>query len=572
MKSISKYYYLGAGFLAGFLLSLIAVTIEDFQHHISIRETLSSLNHFMAPTLIGIISSVIAYYLWKIKNQEIQNKTHLLENQAKNKTIFSNISEVIAILNENGLSIYQSSNIERFFGWTPEELNGKKCINIVHPEDQKLVLDTFKYLHQNENNSRTIRYRYKCKNGSYTPVRLSAINLLHHQDVKGILCNYKEISSLVKNEQSLMDSENKYRGLFENMIDVVTMLDNNKQIIDINPAGTKLFEYSKEELLSMTIDQLVFQGDKKVSDEYFQKLEDTGSYSMYEGRVISKTGKIIWMQVNSSEFIKDGVVVGSQDICRDITKQKEVEIKLEQTFKELQKLNTDKDRLLSILAHDLKNPFNSILGFLNLLSDNLREYDINQIEEYLNIINNASQNTYNLLENILTWVKTYSGKIPFEPQKLNFGSLCLDIVEGMMLIADKKNITINYLPKEQIIISADKNMLETILRNLISNSIKFTEEGGQIEINTEKNGSNYTINVSDNGIGMTPDAIKKIFDISQTYTTRGTAKEEGTGFGLLLCQEFIKINGGEIWIESKLGKGSNLKFTLPLFVEHPISV
>jgi len=335
----------------------------------------------------------------------------------------------------------------------------------------------------------------------------------------------------------------------------------------MNPAGTKLFEYSKEELLNMTVDQLVFLGDKEVSDEYFQKLENTGSYSMYEGRVITKTGKIKWMQVNSSEFIKDGVVVGSQDICRDITERKEIEIKLDQAFTELKKMNTDKDRLLSILAHDLKSPFNSILGFLNLLSDNIREYDIKQIEEYLNIINTASQNTYNLLENILTWIKANSGKIPFTPQKIVFSALCQDIIESLELIAGKKNIKINDLNKDALIIWADKNMLEIILRNIISNAIKFTEENGQIEIKTEKNSKMCTVTVSDNGIGMSPDAIKKAFDISQTYTTRGTAKEEGTGFGLLLCQEFIKINRGEIWIESELGKGSDLKFTLPVFKE-----
>jgi len=452
-------------------------------------------------------------------------------------------------------------------GWSPEDLYETHYLEMIHENDHSLVEQTFHDLLKQKNNTATIRYRYKCKGGKYTLVQLTATNLTHNPDIKGVLCNYKDISERVKDEQALVDNEHKYRGLFENMIDVVTMLDNNKRIIDMNPAGTKLFEYSKEELLNMTVDQLVFLGDKEVSDEYFQKLENTGSYSMYEGRVITKTGKIKWMQVNSSEFIKDGVVVGSQDICRDITERKEIEIKLDQAFTELKKMNTDKDRLLSILAHDLKSPFNSILGFLNLLSDNIREYDIKQIEEYLNIINTASQNTYNLLENILTWIKANSGKIPFTPQKIVFSALCQDIIESLELIAGKKNIKINDLNKDALIIWADKNMLEIILRNIISNAIKFTEENGQIEIKTEKNSKMCTVTVSDNGIGMSPDAIKKAFDISQTYTTRGTAKEEGTGFGLLLCQEFIKINRGEIWIESELGKGSDLKFTLPVYKE-----
>ena len=567
MKHRNKYYYLGVGFFTGFLLSLIAITVEDYQHYISIRKALSSLHHYIAPTLIGFTVSGISYLFWKLKEQEILSRNTLLESQARNNTMISNISDVITIKNAKGIMTYNSPNVERFFGWSPEDLNGDYYLNFVHPDDHKLAQNTFTSLLKDEGSNQTIRLRYKSKDSSYKTIQINAINLLHNPDINGILCNYKDISEQLKNEQALINSEHKYRGLFENMSDIVTMLDKDKNIIDINPAATDVFGYSKEELLNMSIGQLVFQGDKTVSDEYFQKLEDTGSYSMYEGRVITKTGKIKWLQVNSNEFTKDGVVIGSQDICRDITQRKEIEIKLEQAFKELKKLNTDKDRLLSILAHDLKNPFNSILGFLNLLSNNLREYDMNQIEEYLNIINDASQNTYNLLGNILTWVKANSGKIPFEPQKLDFNSLCQDIIESTELIAKKKNIKVSFLPMEQIIIFADKNMLETILRNLISNSIKFTEENGQVDILAEKNKTTYTISVSDNGIGMSKDAIKKVFDISKTYTTKGTAQEDGTGFGLLLCQDFAKINGGEIQIESELGKGSDMKFTLPVFTE-----
>ncbi|MGZ2368635.1 PAS domain S-box protein [Ancylomarina sp. YFZ004] len=567
MKDISKYYYLTFGFLVGFLLSLVAVIAEDYQHQIPIREALSSFLHYTVPILIGIISSIIAYLLWKIKNQEITNKNNLLENQDRNNTMISNISDVIAIKNAKGIMTYNSPNIEHFFGWSPEELIGDYYLNIIHPDDQNLARNTFNNLLKDEGKNQTLRLRLKCKDCSYKPIQITAINLMNNPDINGILCNYKDITEQLKNEQALIYNEHKYRGLFENMIDIVTMLDKDKRIIDINPAATELFEYSREELLNMTIDQLVFQGDKESSNEHFQELEDTGSYSMYEGRVITKTGKIKWLQVNSSEFVKDGIVIGSQDICRDITQQKEIEIKLDRAFKELKKMNTDKDRLLSILAHDLKSPFNSILGFLNLLSNNIREYNINEIEEYVNIINDASQNTYHLLENILIWVKANSGEISYKPQKLNFTDTCKEVIDNLKLSADIKNIKINAPSMDGNILFADQNLLVAVLRNLVSNSIKFTEENGQIDICSERNHKNLTITVSDNGVGMTTEAIKKVFDISQTYTTKGTADESGTGFGLLLCQEFVEINGGEIWIESELGKGCEIKFTTPLFVD-----
>ncbi len=570
MKNITKYYFLIIGFFAGFILSLVGVTVEDFQHNIPMREALTSFHHYFAPILTGFVLSMVGYLYWKIKSYEVSDKKKLIENQIKVNTMISNSSDVIAIINNKGFITYQSSNVTFFFGWLPEELDQKNYLENVHSKDYERVKHALNNLFRDENKSCKLRLEYKCKNGLYKPIQLTAINLTHNKNIKGILCNYQDITEHLEHERASINNEYQFRALFENMIDIVTMLDNDKRIIDVNPAAIELLEYSKEELLDMTIDQLIFQGDKAKSDEYFNKLQNTGSYAMYEGRVITKSGKIKWLQVNSTKYIKDGKCIGSQDIGRDITQQKEVEIELEKTLKELEKINIDKDRLLSILAHDLKSPFNSILGFLNLLSNNIREYSIDEIEEYVNIINNSTQNTYNLLIDILTWVKANSGKIPYEPQILGCNDICEEVIENLNLAAKIKNIKIIPPELNEIILFADKNLLEAVLRNLISNAIKFTHEGGNVQISIKADDSNASITVSDNGVGMTDETIKKIFDISQTYTTKGTAEENGTGFGLLLCQEFIELNGGKIWIESELGKGSHINFTTSLFIDQEI--
>lgn len=227
------------------------------------------------------------------------------------------------------------------------------------------------------------------------------------------------------------------------------------------------------------------------------------------------------------------------------------------------KLNADKDRFITILAHDLKSPFNSILGFLNLLTENIRKYDIDKIEKNVIIINNSACNTFRLLEDLLLWVRANSGKIPYEPQKLNFGTICNEVIENLKLTANTKNITIIHFSASEINIFADKNMLNTVLRNLISNSIKFTNKNGRIDIYAEQNQSNITISVTDNGVGINPDTLNKLFDISEKVTTSGTADEMGTGLGLLLCKEFVEKHGGKIWVASELGKGSSFQFTLP---------
>jgi len=162
------------------------------------------------------------------------------------------------------------------------------------------------------------------------------------------------------------------------------------------------------------------------------------------------------------------------------------------------------------------------------------------------------------------WVRANSGKIPFEPQKLNFATICNEVIENLKLTANSKNITINHFATDEINIFADINMLNTVLRNLVSNSIKFTNKNGRINIYAETNHANVIITISDNGIGIEPDTRNKLFDISKKITTDGTENEKGTGLGLLLCKEFVEKHNGKIWVESELGKGSDFKFTMPL--------
>src|ERR1035437_6435859 len=226
---------------------------------------------------------------------------------------------------------------------------------------------------------------------------------------------------------------------------------------------------------------------------------------------------------------------------------------LKESEKQLLQLNVDKDRFISILGHDLKSPFNNILGLSEVLTEDIRKLNIDEIEDISNNINKSAIITNNLLEDILMWARTQQGKIPFKSQILNFRDICINILEILNSNANAKNIIINYSVPDAINIFADTDMLKTVLRNLISNAIKFTNSGGRININAEENSGNIIISVSDNGVGITPVNLAKLFDISEVITTKGTAKETGTGLGLLLCKEFVEKHGGKIWLESEVG-------------------
>jgi PAS domain S-box-containing protein len=306
------------------------------------------------------------------------------------------------------------------------------------------------------------------------------------------------------------------------------------------------------DIIKINIEEAI-KSDKNMNYE-FRIIRPDGNI-----RNISAYGKIVKDKTNKPiKFI---------GVNMDISDFKNAELAIKENERKLLQLNVDKDRFISILSHDLKSPFNNLLGLSEVLTEDIRKLDIAEIEDIANNIYKSARISYNLLEDILMWARTQQGKIPFKLQNLSFADICKNILEILNPNANAKNIAINYSAPNEINVFADIDMLKTVLRNLLSNAIKFTNKNGAIDIYAEENAGNVTITVSDNGVGIQPDNLTKLFDISEVLTTSGTAKETGTGLGLLLCKEFVEKHGGKIWVESEVGKGSDFKFTLPIPVE-----
>ncbi len=223
-----------------------------------------------------------------------------------------------------------------------------------------------------------------------------------------------------------------------------------------------------------------------------------------------------------------------------------------------------KDRFFSIIAHDLKNPMNNILGFSELLLMKIKKNDTSEKEMIAHAIKNSVIQTYNLLENLLEWSLSQSKKIPFNPEKINLRQLIEEEKDFYLSFIASKKLNIEFRGEKDIDIFADRNMFKTILRNLITNSVKYSNPGGKIKIESKRLPSFVEIAISDTGVGIAPERIDKIFTLDEKITTRGTAEEKGSGLGLLLCKEFIERHKGRIWIKSELHKGTTVFFTLPL--------
>jgi signal transduction histidine kinase len=226
-------------------------------------------------------------------------------------------------------------------------------------------------------------------------------------------------------------------------------------------------------------------------------------------------------------------------------------------------LNKMKDKLFSIIAHDLKNPFNTVLGFSDLLLDGFQKLSDDKKLKYIELINTSSKKIFNLLDNLLFWSRAQINLIPFNPEKLNY----LDIVQqnSKLLEADywKKNISMETNIPSSLMIFGDKNMINMVTRNLLSNAVKYSHTNSKIYIHHTFIENMVEIQITDKGVGISQENIDKLFQIGNSFQRAGTSGEEGSGLGLLLCKDFIEKHGGKMSVYSVMGKGSTFGFTLP---------
>ena len=283
----------------------------------------------------------------------------------------------------------------------------------------------------------------------------------------------------------------------------------------------------------------------------------------YELEQKCKDGSWVWVEATATpHHDENGKFIGLNGVTRDISLRKKAEAEVELKTKQLVAANEDKDRFVSILAHDLRSPFQTLLGLLALLNKDIESHTTKEIAAFVKTLYESANNTYNFLEDLLNWAQ--SQKIPFQPREIPFKYIWLDTISAIKGSANGKGISIlNNIPLD-LLLYADGNMLKTVLRNLISNSIKFTHKGGRITLSSVESKEGIKISVTDTGVGMTKDVASKLFEISSSCTTKGTLNEKGSGFGLVLCHVFIEKHEGMILVESELGKGSVFTFVLPV--------
>ncbi len=367
----------------------------------------------------------------------------------------------------------------------------------------------------------------------------------------------------MKIEDHFLRDDNRFKQLIKNSFDMIVLMDCSGIQHYVSESCEKILGYKQEELIGIpVIEKMIHSEDQELTKKGFIDIIENKANGGTQYRHLHKNGSWVYLEAYGTNQLDNPVIKSVVLNVRDVTERKNAEQIIKKNELRLKELNAAKDKLFSIIAHDLRSPFNGILGFSELLIKSTKDFEVSESEKYLGIINSSAKNTLILLDNLLNWAKTQTGQIIYKPEKINLASIVKEVLEISSSIAKIKNITLNYIQPDAIEVYTDLNMLKIVLRNLISNAIKFTNLNGTIEVSTIQNQNNIEITVSDNGIGMDEETLNKLFKINTTLKTAGTASEKGSG--LILCKEFVEKQNGKISVESKLGIGSDFRFTLPL--------
>lgn len=373
------------------------------------------------------------------------------------------------------------------------------------------------------------------------------------------------VESSLRNKQS-DDKLKKLSMAVEQSPSMLMITDSNAYIEYINPRVTEITGYILSDFNGT--DLFHHHANHNPENTVSEITETVAKGLIWRGNTCHarKSGELFWeFSTISPIYDNEGHLTGYIKVSEDITEKRKSEEAIKKYADELRESNASKDKMFSIIAHDLRTPFNGLLAFSDVLSTDYDLLSKEEVHEYIGVINDLSRNTFNLLEKLLQWSRLQTGRMEFNPVNFALKDSVETVINLLSANARGKKITFTADIDPGIKIFADANMVNSVIRNITSNAIKFTPENGSVKINAViLQDKMAEICISDTGVGLKQQDIDKLFRVEIQYSTKGTGGESGTGLGLLLCKEFVEKNGGSIRVESEPEKGSRFIFTLPL--------
>jgi PAS domain S-box-containing protein len=550
------------------LISLLPVTIVVIGvDHIIDRATLDENPNWILLSFVKLMAALpvlgfVIFYLAKLLDHRLSDTRIALEkSEEKFRTIFESNSTAILIIEKDSTISMVNNAYCRMTGYMHDEVEGQSWTKFI-PESELPRLKEFnrlRYLQSPELPS-VYEFLFNKKDGE---TRVGLMSVFFDPRLNQIVISIADITERKEMENSLHESREQYRKLVELQGEGLVIVDQEERYIFANPAADRIMGVPSGSLVGRKINGFVSEATLDQIKKQTE-LRSTGNRSTYEMDITRPDGeKRVLLITATPNFNKAGEFESSLGIFLDITDRKNIENELKKNESALKALNTTKDKLFSIIAHDLRGPVGTSADLLEVMIESYESFSGEEQLKMLEILKNSAKSTFNLLETLLSWSVIQTGNIVFKPELFNLTKCIETIVGNMVPTAFSKNITLRYEPKDDIYTYADQNMIQTVFRNLIGNAIKFTFRGGTVEIKAVNQGDKTEISISDNGVGMDEETRRNLFILDKQHSRYGTENEKGTGLGLILCKEFIERHGGHIHVESEKGNGSNFIFDIP---------
>lgn len=486
------------------------------------------------------------------------------------RSIFETATEGI-ILTENGKITLANIAFAHMFGYkTIEEVIGLRPIEFIPEKDKHRAEEEYLFLERENKPIKSIYDGYTT-NGDLIIVE-KGIQKFSAANANYIIESFTDITEQQKAKNALEESEERYRSITENIDDAIWTMDYNKKSSKffISPSVFEITKYTDEEFVhdSKLWIRIIHPDDKENTISKLKRVykDSVRKQVELEYRILDKYGSLVWVR-NKLNFARNefGKIEKIFGLFSDITLNKKNEEKVLKTTNELKTLNDSKDKFISIVSHDLRTPFSSILGFTDLL---LMDDDISaeKQKQYIGFIQESAQNMLKLVNSILDWTRLQTGRIEYIAERLDAQTVANNSIKMLSGNAIKKDIKLYSTIEHEVFVHGDRNLLLQAFNNLISNAIKFTQPGGEVFISAEPIIDKKVIqfSVNDTGVGISDKDIGKLFTVDSKHTTMGTKGEKGSGLGLSLVKEIIHMHGGEISVESGSNTGTSFIFTIPI--------
>lgn len=470
--------------------------------------------------------------------------------------LFDNSFDAILLTAPDGHIYNANKAATEMFGLTVVEFNQKGRDGIIDPDDPRLKVALATRASEGKFIGELTGIK---KDGTRFPVELSSA-IYRDEHGKAFSCIIiRDISKRVSMEKSLAEQEANARAIMESSNETLVLADISGQIIDCNETFIRRLNTPREKLIGKNVFQLEPFLNLINRKEEIVKIVESGKPLLLQLEVSGLWYDVAINPVRYKDQLTSRVAVFS----KEITAQKKAEQALRDNEDNLRKLNATKDQFFSIVAHDIKNPINAIVGFSDLLQEKIKNLQREDLHQMAAIIYKSATGIVDLLDNLALWARTQTGRLAFNPKMINIHDVIAGSVNLLSAQALQKSIEIQLDLPLSISVNADEDMIKTIIRNLVSNAIKYTVNNGTIKVSAFTNEQETIVMVEDNGIGIKKERLDTLFRLENTQSSRGTENEKGTGLGLIICKEFVHMHGGRIWAESEPGKGSRFLFNIP---------